>query len=97
EDARIAMKMDKTHRSSAIISTITQLADHLRLNVIAEGIIAQEQIATLQTLSCQYAQGWFFSRALKPEGATELLKNPSQHPACLAAMLDTDLGRDAGA
>ncbi|MEM6258810.1 MAG: EAL domain-containing protein [Planctomycetota bacterium] len=97
EDARIAMKMDKTHRSSAIISTITQLADHLRLNVIAEGIIAQEQIATLQTLSCQYAQGWFFSRALKPEDATELLKNPSQHPACLAAMLDTDLGRDAGA
>jgi EAL domain-containing protein (putative c-di-GMP-specific phosphodiesterase class I) len=89
------MQMDKTHRSSAIISTITQLADHLRLNVIAEGITAQEQIATLQTLSCQYAQGWYFSQPLHAEQATELLKNPKQHPACLSAMLDHEPNLDA--
>ena len=90
EDARIAMQMDKTHRSSAIISTITQLADHLRLNVIAEGITDQEQIATLQALTCQYAQGWFFSRPLQADQATQLLKNPKQHPACLAGSDDFD-------
>lgn len=95
EDARIAMQMDKTHRSSAIISTITQLADHLRLNVIAEGITAQEQIATLQALACQYAQGWYFSQPLHAEQATELLKNPKQHPACLSAMLDHEPNLDA--
>ncbi|MEO0474792.1 MAG: EAL domain-containing protein, partial [Planctomycetota bacterium] len=77
DDARTAMRMDKTHRSSAIISTITQLADHLKLNVIAEGITAQEQIATLQTLSCQFAQGWFFSKPLQAEQATQFLKNPT--------------------
>jgi diguanylate cyclase (GGDEF)-like protein len=95
EDARVAMQMDKTHRSSAIISTITQLADHLRLNVIAEGITAQEQIATLQALACQYAQGWFFSKPLHPEQATQLLKNPKQHPSCLSSLLDTDNDLDA--
>lgn len=92
DDARTAMQTDNTHRSSAIISTITQLADHLRLSVIAEGITAQEQIATLQTLSCQFAQGWFFSKPLLAAQATQLLKNPSQHPACLSALLDDEPG-----
>lgn len=95
DDARVAMQMDKTHRSSAIISTITQLAEHLRLDVVAEGIVEQDQIATLQALACQYAQGWFFSRPLHPEQATAMLKNPTQHPACLSAMLDGELNLDA--
>lgn len=97
EDARIAMQADQTHRSSAIISTITQLADHLRLSVIAEGITDQDQIATLQTLSCQFAQGWFFSKPMPPEQATQLLKNLTQHPACLAAMLDPEIDLNASA
>lgn len=97
EDARLAMRADQTHRSSAIISTITQLADHLRLSVIAEGITDQEQIATLQTLSCQYAQGWFFSKPMPPEQATELLQYPMQHPACLSAMLDPEIDLNASA
>lgn len=92
DDARTAMQLDSTHRSSAIISTITQLADHLKLDVIAEGITAQEQIATLQTLSCQYAQGWFFSKPLLPDQATQMLISPTQHPACLASLLDNELG-----
>lgn len=96
-EARIAMQMDHTHRYSAIISTITQLAEHLRLNVVAVGIVDQQQIATLQTLACQYAQGWFFSKPLSPEGATEMLKNPIQHPGCLSAMLDGNLNLDARA
>lgn len=91
DDARVAMQMDKTHRSSAIISTITQLAEHLRLDVVAEGITEQDQIATLQALACQYAQGWFFSQPLQPDQATEMLKSPTQHPACLSAMLDLDV------
>lgn len=97
DDARAAMKMDKTHRSSAIISTITQLAEHLRLDVVAEGITEQDQIATLQALACQYAQGWFFSKPLHPEQATTMLKNPTQHPACLSALLDSELDLNASA
>lgn len=97
EDARVAMQMDSTHRYSAIISTITQLAEHLRLDVVAEGITDQQQIATLQTLSCQYAQGWFFSKALTPHAATEMLKNPTQHPACLPTSLSGGMRRDASA
>lgn len=94
DDARIAMQTDGTHRCSAIISTITQLADHLKLDVVAEGITAHQQIATLQALACQYAQGWFFSKALPPEEATQMLKNPTQHPACLAGLLDGDTSLD---
>lgn len=97
EDARLAMQANETHRSSAIISTITQLAEHLRLNVVAEGITEHQQIATLQALSCQFAQGWFFSKPLKPEQATELLQSPTQHPACLFGLLDEEVDFSASA
>ncbi|MFK7789883.1 MAG: putative bifunctional diguanylate cyclase/phosphodiesterase, partial [Phycisphaeraceae bacterium] len=97
EDAREAMQTNKTHRSSAIISTITQLAEHLKLSVVAEGITSPHEIATLQALSCQYAQGWFFSKPLQSENATAMLKNPAQHPACLSALLDAEIDLNASA
>jgi diguanylate cyclase (GGDEF)-like protein len=97
EDAQIAMQVDKTHRSSAIISTITQLAEHLKLSVIAEGIQAHQQIATLQALLCHYAQGWYFSKPMSPDKATEFVKNPPQQAACLASMLDDPTACDASA
>lgn len=86
DDARVAMQMDHTQRSCAVISTITQLADHLRLEVVAEGITDPEQIVTLQALSCQYAQGWFFSKPLSAQEATAMIVNPMPHPACLSAV-----------
>ncbi|MGB0766436.1 MAG: EAL domain-containing protein [Phycisphaeraceae bacterium] len=97
EDARAAMALDQTHRSSAIISAITQLAEHLRLSVIAEGIAEQQQVATLQALACQYAQGWFFSKPLSSEQATEMLQNPVQQAGCLASLLDGDLDQPSQA
>lgn len=91
EDARAAMEANRTHRSSAIISTITQLAEHLRLDVVAEGITSSHEIATLQALSCQYAQGWFFSKPLQPAQATVFLQNPGQHPGYPASMQGVEI------
>jgi len=88
EDAHAAIAIDQTHRSSAIISAITELANHLKLDVIAEGIADTDQVATLQALACRYAQGWHFSKPLSSIDATDLLHNPAAHPSCNAAKLD---------
>jgi len=78
-DARDALAADQTLRSSAIIRAITELAEHLRLDVIAEGIAEVEQVATLQALACQYAQGWHFSKPMDADAAFAMLQNPDAH------------------
>ena len=47
-----------------IVQTIVSLAHTLSLNVTAEGIETEEQLAILRSLSCDYGQGYFFSRPL---------------------------------
>ena len=64
---------DAVRRYGAIIATITELARNLDMQVIAEGIERQEQVALLQRLSCDYAQGWHFSRAVDAEQALDLI------------------------
>lgn len=88
DDPNKAVAMGQSRRSSAIISAITDLADHLKLEVIAEGISQPEQVATMQALACRYAQGWHFSKALESDAALEMLKNPKSHASCLAAQLN---------
>ncbi len=47
-----------------IVSTIINLADNLKANVIAEGVETKEQVATLKSFGCYFAQGYLFSRPL---------------------------------
>ncbi len=77
----------QTRRSSAIISAITELAEHLSLTVVAEGIAEAEQVATLQALACRYAQGWHFSKPLDADQALAMMQNGEAHGSCLAAQL----------
>lgn len=69
----IANAGDAVRRYGAIIATITELARNLDMCVIAEGIERQEQVALLQGLVCDYAQGWLFSRAVDADGAAAML------------------------
>lgn len=47
-----------------IVRAITMLAHALGINVIAEGVETKEQLAHLDTLQCEYAQGYLFSKPL---------------------------------
>ena len=55
---------------AAINNAIITLAHHLGMTVVAEGVGTQGQVAQLQALACDYAQGFFFSRALSADAAT---------------------------
>ena len=58
----------------AIIRAIIDLGRDLNISVVAEGVETNESQVFLQNLGCRYMQGYYFSRPLTAEKATELLQ-----------------------
>ncbi len=52
--------------SCAIVHVVLAVARHFRLNVIAEGVETAAQMEYLRAVGCEYAQGFYFSRPLRP-------------------------------
>ena len=71
-DQSFVSQVEHDQESAEIIRTIMSLAQSLQMDVIAEGVETQGQRQLLQTLNCQYAQGFLFSRPL-PSGEVEQL------------------------
>ena len=58
----------------ALLHTIMALADNLGLQVVAEGIETVEQVATLQSLGCEFGQGYLFAKPLSVDGLQEFAR-----------------------
>jgi PAS domain S-box-containing protein len=56
-----------------IVRTIIGLARNLGMDVVAEGTETQEEVCYLKSLTCDYAQGYLFSRPLDGERAQALV------------------------
>lgn len=71
-----ALKLDMSFVRSAfgetrdvrMIELIIDIADYLRVPVVAEGVETEEQLVALKELGCDYVQGYYFS---KPVPANE--------------------------
>jgi predicted signal transduction protein with EAL and GGDEF domain len=50
------------------------LARNMGMDVVAEGVETEQQLASLKDLRCEYGQGFFFSHPLDADTTTELLK-----------------------
>lgn len=57
----------------AIISAVIALGRGFNLRVVAEGVETQQQLDLLFGLQCEEMQGYWFSRPLKTEDATQFL------------------------
>ncbi|WP_223547837.1 putative bifunctional diguanylate cyclase/phosphodiesterase [Pseudomonas sp. A-B-19] len=58
---------------AALVGAIISLGRSLDLNVIAEGIETQEQLAFLKAHQCEEGQGYLFSKALPADAFAQLL------------------------
>lgn len=74
------LKIDRSFISSqaaagetGIVRTIIMLARDLGMNVVAEGVETSEQLSYLQSLDCEFGQGYLFSRPVDLIGARNLL------------------------
>ncbi|MDQ3814709.1 MAG: EAL domain-containing protein, partial [Armatimonadota bacterium] len=61
-DRSFISRMSLQHEKAEIVSTIIRLARNLGMNVVAEGVETEEQLAQLKELQCQYGQGYLFSK-----------------------------------
>jgi diguanylate cyclase (GGDEF)-like protein/PAS domain S-box-containing protein len=62
------------------VASILSLGDQLGLQVIAEGIENEPQLAQLQALRCGYGQGTFLSPVAPPDDLLYLLSQPVLEP-----------------
>ena len=73
-DRSFVQSIGTEEQSVAIIKTIVGLGRMLDMNVVAEGVESQTQLDALMSMKCPEAQGFWFSKAVSPVEAGELLK-----------------------
>jgi EAL domain-containing protein (putative c-di-GMP-specific phosphodiesterase class I) len=61
-------------KNSEIVKAIVTLASNLGMEVIAEGVETDEQIARLTGMNCAYVQGYMFSSPLPANEVRDLLE-----------------------
>ena len=72
-DQSFISNMEDEADSVKIIQTIVDLAHSLGIDVTAEGLEKLEHSTQLKSLQCEYGQGYFFSKPVDAETATQLL------------------------
>jgi EAL domain-containing protein (putative c-di-GMP-specific phosphodiesterase class I) len=59
--------------SRAIVHAMLAVARHFRLKVVAEGVESQDQVDYMREIGCEFAQGFFYSRAISADTILDYL------------------------
>lgn len=73
-DRSFIQYIDRNADRVEIVRTIVVLAHTLKMDVIAEGIESAEQLTAVQSLGCEYGQGYYFDRPLTSEQVDKLVR-----------------------
>lgn len=73
-----SQKSTEIYKSKVILETMIKLAQHLNMRVTAEGVENSHQLEVLQSLHCDYIQGFYCSHPIPPEKATLMLSKYSK-------------------
>ncbi|MES9884505.1 MAG: EAL domain-containing protein [Sedimenticola sp.] len=81
-DKSFVSRIPDSHREERLVKALILMARELKIMVIAEGVEQVEQIDYLRDKGCDYAQGYYFNKALPNSEATEILRQlyPLKNP-----------------
>ena len=82
-DRSFVDKMSHSRENLAIVRTILTLANHMNLDVVAEGIETEEQRKQLLSMGCEFGQGFLFSRPMDSCQVESLLVEPCSQESLL--------------
>jgi diguanylate cyclase (GGDEF)-like protein len=77
-DRSFISRMGAGDENSEIVKTIITLANNLGMEVVAEGIETEDQLAQLRALKCEYGQGYLFAKPVNAETAERLILGRAQ-------------------
>ncbi len=72
-DRSFVSRMSGNNENTEIVRTIVVLAQNLGMDVVAEGVETNEQLALLRQLGCEYGQGYYFSRPVSDVEAGRII------------------------
>lgn len=73
-DMKFVRNIEKNETDLKLVKLIVDIAKYLQLNVVAEGVETEGQLALLQDTGCDLVQGYYFSRPLPPEEFEKLIQ-----------------------
>ena len=65
-------------KNTEIVRTIIDLANNLGLDIVAEGVETELQLAGLRSLGCYNIQGFYFAKPMTPAAALQFIKERNQ-------------------
>jgi diguanylate cyclase (GGDEF)-like protein len=83
-DRSFVMRMDTDVDDATIVRSIVELGDALGLRVVAEGVETESAWLALSRMGCDFAQGWYLSKALPAAEATAWLRDVGRARPVLA-------------
>ena len=72
-DRSFISSMNTSNEDMEIVKTVLSLAQHLGLNVVAEGVEEKKQLSVLKKLSCESVQGFYFAKPLEEKYARAMI------------------------
>jgi len=73
-DQSFVQRLCHDRGSQAIVAALIEIANKLGMRIIAEGVETREQARELHRMGCKLGQGFYYSRAVSFEEATDLLE-----------------------
>lgn len=74
-DRCFVMQMEQSLEKLEIVKAIATLAHNLKISVVVEGIETATQLATIENLNCDEAQGFYFAKPQNCDSIVTLLTN----------------------